>query len=117
MVSPWEIAWLGQAGSQTSQLTQSSLMRRDMQGASCRDRGVAEVSAAPRASRLLGLDEDVLGAGGLDQRLDARAVFGLADEQHVRALERVRLGAGERRSHQVGHALAVGRAEGQQVAR
>src|SRR3546814_20769524 len=30
IVSPCEIAWLGQAGSQTSQLTQSSLIFRDM---------------------------------------------------------------------------------------
>src|SRR4249919_1906316 len=107
------MAWFGQAGSQTSQLTQSSLIRSDMPGRY----GVAEGSATLQPSRLLGFNEDVLRAGSLDRGLHARTVLGLADEQHLRTLQRVRFGAGEGRQNQVGHLGAVRRTEGQHVAR
>ena len=57
---------------------------------------------------LLGFDEDVLATGGFHQGLHAGAVGGLADEQHLGALDGVRGGTGERGDHQVGHLAAVG---------
>src|SRR5688500_6712327 len=106
MVSPWWMALMGHTGSQTSQLTQSSLIFRDI---------VFLESAwpllQPRASASLRFDEHVVHAGRRDRRLDAFAVGGLADEEHLDALHRVRLDVGERRGDQVGHAVGCRRNE------
>src|SRR5678815_541155 len=80
MVSPCAMALFGQTGSQTSQLTQSSLILSDI--STPRTPECASVTSVG----LLRLDEHVIHARRRHRRLDALVVRGLADEQHTHAL-------------------------------